>query len=49
MLAGVQFITDLGFYPWTDAQLNRRMKAFPVLLESLLNAPAGSFSFLYEK
>jgi len=49
MLAGFQFITDLGFYPWTEAQLHRRMKAFPVLLESLLNAPAGSFGFLNEK
>lgn len=49
MLAGVQFITDLGFYPWTDTQLQRRMKAFPFLLESLLNAPAGSFGFLNEK
>lgn len=49
MLAGVQFITDLGFYPWTEAQLYRRMKAFPFLLESLLNAPAGSFGFVNEK
>ena len=49
MLAGVQFLTDLGFYPWDEAQLHRRMKAFPFLIESLLNAPEGSFAFLNEK
>jgi len=49
MLAGVQFLTDLGFYSWTEAQLQRRMKAFPFLIESLLNAPKGSFAFLNDK
>jgi AcrR family transcriptional regulator len=49
MLAGVQFLTDLGFYPWTDAQLLRRMKAFPSLIENQLGAPAGSFAFLIER
>lgn len=48
MLAGVQFLTDVGFYPWSEEQLTRRMAAFPVLLESLLRAPKGSFNFLTE-
>lgn len=48
MLAGVQFLTDMGFYPWSEEQLTRRMAAFPALLESLLNAPKGTFNFLTE-
>jgi len=49
ILAGVQFITDIGFYPWSDLQLDRRIKALPVLLENLLCAPAGSFDFITER
>jgi AcrR family transcriptional regulator len=48
LLAGIQFITDVGFYPWTDDQLARRMKAIPSLVEAQLGAPEGSFSFLVE-
>lgn len=48
MLAGIQFLTDVGFYPWSKAQLARRMEAFPSLVEAQLNAPKGSFSFLAE-
>ncbi|MBD3307709.1 TetR family transcriptional regulator [candidate division KSB3 bacterium] len=48
MLAGAQFLTDVGFYPWSDEQLTRRMAALPALLESLLHAPDGSFDFLAE-
>jgi AcrR family transcriptional regulator len=48
MLAGVQFLTDVGIYPWEQQQLQRRWLSFPSLLESLLNAPPGSFSFLLE-
>jgi len=48
LLAGIQFITDVGFYPWTEEQLTRRTKAIPSLLEAQLGAPAGSFSFLLE-
>jgi hypothetical protein len=44
----IQFLTDLGFYPWSQAQLARRMKAFPSLIEAQLSAPKGSFSFLTE-
>lgn len=48
VLAGFQFLTDLGFYPWSEAQITRRMAAFPALLESQLNAPKGSFDYLLE-
>ena len=48
MLAGFQFLTDLGFYPWSQAQLARRMKSFPSLIEAQLSAPKGSFNFLTE-
>jgi AcrR family transcriptional regulator len=48
MLAGFQFLTDVGFYPWSQSQLFRRMKAFPSLIEAQLGAPKGSFSFLAE-
>jgi AcrR family transcriptional regulator len=48
MLAGFQFLTDVGFYPWSKTQLARRMAAFPSLIEAQLNAPEGSFSFLAE-
>lgn len=46
LLSGIQFLTDMGIYPWTQDQLERRWDAFPKLLESQLNAPGGSFSFL---
>lgn len=46
LIAGVQFLTDIGFYPWDDEQLNRRMEAFPFLVETLLGVPTGSFDFL---
>jgi len=49
MLAGIQFLTDVGFYPWSEAQLARRMEAFPSLVEAQLGAPEGSFSFLTEQ
>lgn len=46
ILAGTQFITDLGFYPWTEEQLSRRAAALPALVEAQLGAPKGSFAFL---
>ena len=49
MLSGFQFLTDLGFYPWTDDQLERRMKSFSFMIEDLLGAPEGSFSFINKK
>lgn len=46
LIAGIQFLTDEGFYPWDDHQLQRRMAAFPDMMETLLGAPAGSFEFM---
>lgn len=46
LLAGIQFLSDTGVYPWSQADLMRRAAAFPALLETQLNAPPGSFYFL---
>jgi len=46
LLSGIQFLTDMGIYSWSQEQLERRWKAFPKLIENQLNAPDGSFSFL---
>lgn len=46
ILSGIQFLTDIGVYPWTNEQLQRRVTAFPALIESLLSAPKDSFKFL---
>jgi AcrR family transcriptional regulator len=48
LFSGFQFLTDLGFYPWSQRQLTRRVRAFPSLIETQLGAPKGSFSFLAE-
>lgn len=48
LFSGFQFLTDLGFYPWSQKQLARRARAFPSLIETQLGAPKGSFSFLSE-
>ncbi len=48
ILAGIQFLTDVGFYPWSQAELARRMEALPSLIEAQLGAPKGSFNFLAE-
>lgn len=47
MLAGIQFLIDVGIYPWSQEDLTRRIKAFPGIVESLLKAPKGSFDFLH--
>jgi hypothetical protein len=49
VLSAVQFLTDTGIYPWTEAELRRRIRAFPGLLEKMLQAPSGSFSFLIDQ
>jgi AcrR family transcriptional regulator len=49
LLAGVQFLTDVGFYPWTGAQIARRMDALPSLVEAQLGASKGSFDFLHKE
>ena len=46
ILSGLQFLTDLGIYPWAKEDLMRRLKAFPKLIEQLLQAPQGSFQFI---
>ena len=49
LLAGIQFLTDIGFYPWDQEELTRRAMAFPALIESQLNASKGAFNFLLEQ
>ncbi|HOP62489.1 MAG TPA: TetR/AcrR family transcriptional regulator [Spirochaetota bacterium] len=48
IIAGVQFLTESGFYPWNELQLNRRIKAIPFLIEAQLSALAGSLLFFNE-
>lgn len=47
LLAGVQFVTDVGYYPWSRQDLERRARAIPAFIEDLLHAPKGSFGFLF--
>lgn len=49
MLAGVQFLTDDGVFPWAPQDMLRRVMAFPALLEAQLGAEKGSFAFLTEQ
>jgi hypothetical protein len=49
ILSAIQFLTDAGIYPWTQADLMRRIQAFPQLVEQLLKAPPGSFQFLIDR
>jgi AcrR family transcriptional regulator len=49
LLAGIQFITDVGYYPWSQQDLERRTQAIPTLMEDLLHAPKGSLSLLFEQ
>lgn len=46
LLSGIQFLVDVGVYPWKEEDLLRRSKAIPSLVEAQLNAPKGSFGFL---
>lgn len=46
ILSAIQFLTDLGMYPWTQKDLTRRIKAFPSIIEQQLKAPSGSFQFI---
>jgi AcrR family transcriptional regulator len=48
LLAGIQFVTDIGYYPWSQQNLERRAKAIPALIEDLLHTPKGTFNFLFE-
>jgi AcrR family transcriptional regulator len=49
LLSAVQFLTDMGIHPWAQEDLIRRAKAFPPMIEALLNAPQGSFQFMLEQ
>jgi AcrR family transcriptional regulator len=49
MIAGMQFLTDTGIYPWDESDLMRRMQAFPSLVEAILKAKPGSFGFMLHK
>lgn len=46
ILAAAQFLTDTGIYPWSQEELIRRKKAFPQIIEQLLQAPRGSFNYM---
>ena len=46
LIAGIQFLTDKGCYPWSESDLLRRGRAVPALFEAQLKAPKGSFQFL---
>lgn len=46
LLAGIQIISDVGFYPWSNEDLLRRSKAIPAIAEMQLGAAKGSFNFL---
>lgn len=46
ILSAVQFLTDMGIYPWPKEDLARRIQAFPKLIERQLKATPGSFDFL---
>ncbi len=46
ILTAIQFLTDVGIYPWTQETMLRRAKAIPSLLETVLRAQPGSFRFL---
>ena len=46
LLAGIQFLTDDGFYPWDEEVLSRRALAIPSMVERLLGAEPGSVTFL---
>lgn len=48
LLAGIQFITDRGCYPWSESDMERRRIAIPCLMEDLLHAPKKSFAFLLQ-
>lgn len=49
ILSAIQFLTDVGIYPWTKEDLKRRIQAFPTLIEQMLQAPSGSFRFFKHK
>jgi AcrR family transcriptional regulator len=49
ILSAIQFLTDMGIYPWAQEDLVRRAMAFPTIIETMLKAPQGSFQFMLEQ
>jgi AcrR family transcriptional regulator len=49
IISGIQFLTDNGIYPWTEADIARRAQALPALVEAVLKAQPGSFKFMVER
>jgi hypothetical protein len=47
LIAGVQFATDEGIYPWGPGEVSRRKEAIPPIAEALLQAPNNSLKFLF--
>ena len=48
ILAGMQFMTDVGVYPWSDEEILRREKAMALFLETQFEAPANSIKKMFE-
>jgi len=48
LIAGIQFLTDTGFYSWPQKEILRRKKAIPALFEAQLKAPTGTFDVISE-
>lgn len=46
LLAGAEFIFDVGLFYWTDKEKENRVLAFLELMEKALGAEKGSFSYL---
>lgn len=49
IIAGIQFLTDYGIYPWVESDITRRAHAFPSLVEAILKAKPGSFQFMVDR
>lgn len=49
LLAGIQFVTDMGCYSWNQEDIERRVRAIPEFMENQLQAPKGAFGFILEK
>jgi AcrR family transcriptional regulator len=45
-LSGIQFITDIGFYPWSQNDILRRTEALSFLAEAQLGAKKGTLNLL---
>lgn len=49
LLAGFQFVTDVGFFPWSQEDISRRSEALSALAEAQLGAEKGSLNFLNQE